>query len=338
MTVLSVLRLIGWILLACAALIVAFFYIGYPSRSKTTTYGMTWSKTYADYLGIDVNAGLRAALTDFPEMKEVRIPAYWTEVEPTRGTWKWDWLDQQLKIVQKADAKVILAVGAKQPRWPECWVPTWAEQLSEKERQDARMTYVRAVLDRYGKHPAIVAWQVENEPDFAFGTCDHTPRDFIRHEIQTVKNRLAELHPSDRPPVYTTESGELSTWVGYAAVTDGVGISVYRTIYAPWGIFNYPLFPWYYDRHALLVKPWLKYVYVSEFQMEPWVKEDMLTSSMEEQFKTFSIERMKKNFVYAERIHLPSVHYWGVEWWYWMKIKNGHPEFWDEAKKILGGV
>ncbi|HEU0051063.1 MAG TPA: beta-galactosidase [Patescibacteria group bacterium] len=328
-TVSSILKT-GVIILICL-LFVAFvyFFVGWPQTSRGTDYGITWSKPYAEFLGLNVNDGLRAALADFG-IKQVRIPVYWPYAEPQKGKYDWSWLDQQMTIISQAGAKAILVVGVKQPRWPECWVPDWLSSLSANQRTAERFAYIQAVLDRYGKNSAVLAWQVENEPDFSFGTCDPVSRNVIASEMNLVKT-FEERNGTNRP-IFTTASGELSSWLGYAGKTDGIGVSVYRNVISPWGIFHYPFPSWFYARKAALVRPFAGMVYVSEFQMEPWVKGNLPTMSLEEQFKTFSLASMKDNFVYASRLNFPWVDFWGAEWWYWMKTQKNHPEFWETAK------
>lgn len=69
--------------------------------------------------------------------------------------------------------------------------------------------------------------------------------------------------------------------------------------------------------------------------MEPWVHGDIREIKPEDQFYTFDIKQMEKNIVYAERLKLFEVDFWGAEWWYWMKTQKGHPEFWDRMKKVF---
>ena len=76
-------------------------------------------------------------------------------------------------------------------------------------------------------------------------------------------------------------------------------------------------------------------MYVSEFQMEPWTQGDIKTASLEDQFYTFDELQLKKNLIYASRINVPEIHFWGAEWWYWMKTQKGHPEFWEGMKKVF---
>ncbi len=312
----------------------AYLFVGWSSRSTQTTYGITWSKTYADWLGINSLVGLRATLDDLG-VREFRIPAYWTEIEAKRGVFTFSWLDQQMDLIASRQGKVILSVGQKQPRWPECWVPEWAKKQSAEQRQASRLVYLNQVFQRYAHHPALLAWQVENEADFAFGECEKVPRAFTMQEMDSMRQlEMKTFSVAKRHPVYTTESGEFSWWFGYAGHVDGVGVSVYRDVIGPWGRFAFPIPSWFYARKAALIHRLVKTVYVSELQAEPWVISSIKDVSWDELQTIFPVETLKKNLAYAQDISLPRVHVWGAEWWYWMK-KNGHPEYWAAAKAFF---
>lgn len=315
--------------LLSVGVVVAYFFVGVSQKHSGIEYGVTWSDTYAASLGVDPQAGLIATLDDL-DVKRFRLPVYWNEVEPSVGEFTFYALEKNLEALAKRGAKAILVVGATEPRWPECWMPDWATNLAPAEREKAQMDYVRTVVEKFNHHPAVEAWQVENEPLLIlFGECKNQRRAFLHEEIRLV-NAMTDK------PVLTTDSGELSTWTGFAGLTDKRGVSVYRVVLTSWfGIWRYPLPPFFYERKARLVEWLVGDVFVSEFQMEPWALQPLPTVPLDEQFKTFDSKQMRDNFDYATRIGLSPVYFWGAEWWYWMKEKKGHPEFWEEAKTFL---
>ena len=320
-----------WIFLG--SLVVAMLgYLFLPcpnTHPQNAMYGITWSKPYAESLGIDASAGLRATLDDL-HVKYFRIPAYWTEVQPKQNNFYWTALSDQLNLIAAHDGKVILVVGAKQPRWPEFWIPQWAGALSEVEREKAQLNYIEETVKKFNTHPAVMAWQVENEASFPFGTGERQPDTFIEQEMDLV-HRLSHY------PVYTTDSGELSTWLGFHEHIDRLGVSVYRVINNRYiGRWRYTFLPpWFYVRKANLLAPWIKPIYVSEFQMEPWAETPLPLTPLDQQFHIFPLEQMEKNFSYAQKMELPAIYFWGTEWWYWMKTKMHHPEFWNAAKAFF---
>lgn len=324
-----ILKIIGGLLL----LLFAYLFVGYSTSHPDKEYGITWSIDYAQYLGIDPYEGLDKALDELG-VRHVRVPGYWTHAEPARGTYDWSFLDRQLGAIGRRGGKVTLVIGAKQPRWPECWYPDWAKTLSMEERHTAQLAYARAAIERYKHHPALERWQIENEPMFlaSFGDCSLYEPAIIKDEIALVR----ELDDT-RKPISTTASGELSTWLFEPSGID-IGTSIYRVVSTPaakrWSYWFFP--SWFYARKAALRSFFFGgSVYVSEFQMEPWVHGDIRTTSPEDQFYTFDIKQMEKNIVYADRLKMKEIDFWGVEWWYWMKTQKGHPEFWDTMKKVF---
>lgn len=311
--------------------VLLYLFVGWPKTYSKTT-GITWSVDYARYLGIDPYGALKASLDEL-KVKHVRIPAYWTHIEPEVGRYDWSSVDRQLDIVAARGATVTLVVGAKQPRWPECWFPEWVKTLSTQERDERQLAYVKAAVERYKARPEIVRWQVENEPSFfsSFGDCAFYDKAILPKEIELVRSLDAGR------PISTTASGELAIWSKEPKGID-LGVSTYRVVSNSYfsRLTYWYLPPWLYRRRAN-VREWLRggHVYVSEFQMEPWVQGDIRTLSDKDLFRTFDIEQMRKNITYAERMDMSEIQFWGVEWWYWMKTQKGHTEFWEEMKRVF---
>jgi hypothetical protein len=295
-------------------------------------YGATFSRPYArDELGLDPDKLLTAALDDLG-IRRFRLGAYWKLIETERGTWNFDDLDRDIAAIQDRKGTIVLAMGEKLPRWPECWQPDWWKILSKDERRIETRRYLETVVKRYRENKTIIAWQIENEPHFEYGDCPQTDPAFLDQEIALVR----ALDPTR--PVVTTDSGELSLWTTFGRSVDALGVSVYRVVQNPLiGIWRYWFLPpRFYRIKALALRPFgVRNVYVSEFQMEPWSNQPLPQTSVDDQLKTFDLAQMKKNISYASRIGLSPVDVWGIEWWYWMKEKHGHPEFWEEAKSIF---
>lgn len=322
--------------IACT-LFLLFLFVGWP-KTYPKTYGITWSDSYARYLGIDSNQGLLATLNDLG-VRHFRIPAYWNEVEPTRGNYDWKNLDLELKEITEHQGTVILVVGAKQPRWPECWYPDWAKTLNRTDLKQAQLDYVKAVVERY-KH-TIQRWQIENEPTFFgfFGDCgNHYDKSIVNDEAKLVHDLDPDIAGQPTHPRLTTDSGELTWWGLPNDDLNELGVSVYRIVANPpfkrWSQWFIP--PWFYARRALLTSAGRNgRLFVSEFQMEPWMQGDILKATLDQQFYMFDIAQMQKNATYAQQIDVPIIYFWGAEWWYWMKVHFNHPEFWNEAKTIF---
>jgi hypothetical protein len=311
--------------------VLAFLWIGIPTKTKTSLEpGVTFSQTYAASINLNWREALTAVLDDLG-VRRFRIPVYWSVVEPSRGNYDWSSIDFQMDEIARRNGTVLLAIGLKLPRWPECWMPEWAKTLPTDQEHAARLAYLTAAVERYKNHPALQAWQVENEARFPFGICPPPSHAFHQQEIAHVST----LDPSHE--VVTTDAGEMSTWIPTGRLVERLGVSVYRVVRFPWGsIWTYDWIPpYWYARRAVLVKPWVKEVFVSEFQMEPWLEKGVLETDIETQKQTFDLDRMHKNFSFAERMRMSEIYFWGVEWWWWMKTQQGDPTFWDQAKEFF---
>ncbi|MEK7084566.1 MAG: hypothetical protein AAB932_04995, partial [Patescibacteria group bacterium] len=249
------------------------------------------------------------------------------------GRWDFSDLDRDIEEIGKRGGKVLLAIGEKLPRWPECWGPSWWKKLPRDAQRSLTLKYLKTIVERYHNNPTVIAWQVENEPHFQYGDCPTPDHGFIKQEIALIRR----LDSSRK--ISTTDSGELSLWMTLGSSVDELGVSVYRVVRNPifkdWNFTYWWIPPYFYGRKATIARPFgVKKIYVSEFQMEPWSHRSLLETPLDDQLSTMDVTRMKSNFSFAERMGMPAVDFWGIEWWIWMKEKHDHPEFVEEAKRF----
>jgi len=229
---------------------------------------------------------------------------------------------------EKRAVTVVPAIGFKLPRWPECRAPKWANDLPRKEFELAQLEMLKAVVEHFKERPNIPVWQVENEGFIGwFGDCPPIKDSFIRQEAAFVRTL-------DSRPILMTESGELSTGMKSARVSDIVGTSLYRQVWTP--LLNrfiiYPLAPSFYARKAQLLRPWVSRFIISELQLEAWAPKGILNLSIEEQLENLSPEKMKRSIEYARETGIDEIYGWGVEWWWYLKLK-GYPQMWETARE-----
>lgn len=317
-----------------------------PPPREPPIYGVTFSTKQAQALGLDWQETYSVILEDIG-VKRLRLIAYWDQIQPEADRFDFSALDWQLGEAFKNDAKVILALGMKLPRWPECHIPKWVRknqksniknQKFTEELEAALLQYVKTVVEMYKDSPVIEMWQVENEPFFQFGEC---PRSASWRTAALVKKEIDVVQISDNPllkrPVLVSDSGELGTWFGAARLADKVGTTMYRRTWKKGiGYFNYILPPRFYEKKAKLIKKLFgDDVIVIEMQAEPWVPSPPITNySIEEQFRGLNFAGFRDHIEYARASRLNPIYFWGVEWWYWLR-SHGQPEFWDYVKKEL---
>lgn len=302
-----------------------------PPR-EPKVFGVTFSKSFAEKFGLDWKENYSAIFKDLGA-RDVRIPVYWSEIEPQKDNWSFDDYDWQLKKAQEYDAEVILAIGRKLPRWPECFEPEWLKNLGEEEKQKLILEMLQQIVERYKDNSAVWAWQIENEPFLPFGECPMANAKFLDEEIRAVKNL-------SNKPVIVTDSGEFGLWFPTAKRADIFGSTLYRYVYNGFfGYITYPLPPFFFRLKQGLLKLFLgqKPMIVTELQAEPWMQKMLYETSVEEQFQHFSPERFRLVLNYIKRTGFDTFYFWGVEWWYWLK-QNGHPEMWNMAKEAIKNI
>jgi hypothetical protein len=233
-----------------------------------------------------------------------------------------------LDEASKRGAEVVLAVGRKTPRWPECHVPGWAAALEESVQQERVLEFLEAEILHFRSHPAVRVWQVENEPLFHFGKCPPPDRDFLKREILLVRGL-------DARPIMVTDSGELSTWIRTASLGDILGISMYRLVWNKYlGELYWPVSPLYYTDRMNLISPVVKKVIVSELQAEPWFRRPVAETPIDEQFAQMDEARLRGNAEFAASTGASEIYLWGVEWWYWL-MTRGHDGLWTAARGLF---
>jgi len=295
-------------------------------RSPQPVYGVTFSTQYAKSLGLDWRQAFIAALDDL-KVRKLRIPVYWDDVEPERGSEDWSEVDWMLQQASARGADVILAVGRKTPRWPECHVPGWAQDLKAKDQDRQVLRFLKDEIGHFKDAPAVKVWQVENEPLFQFGKCPPPDRAFLKSEIALVRGL-------DPRPIMVTDSGELSTWIRTGTLGDILGISMYRLVWNKYlGELYWPVSPIYYTDRMNLLSPVVKKVIISELQAEPWFRKPPAQTPIGEQLEQMDAARLRGNADFAASTGASEIYLWGVEWWYWLKTQ-GHPELWEAARGL----
>ncbi|MBU1180000.1 hypothetical protein KJ885_03580 [Patescibacteria group bacterium] len=319
------------ILIIAASQIVfwAFFIYLNWGESEKVVVGATFSPYVArDNFELDPKEVLRASLDDLG-IKNYRLAANWNVIEQKPGQYYFGDLDWQLSEIAKRNGSVVLAIGRRLPRWPECHDPGWLKGMEEEAVQARVLNLLKIIVNRYKNNDTIIAWQIENEPLLSlFGNCPPPDIDFLKKEVDLVRSL-------DSRPLVLTASGELSSWTNEAKLADWLGFSLYRTTWSPGaGITSYPLTSIYYKHRARIVKPLVKKIFVSELQAEPWERFPLTQTPLVEQKIMMNKDMIAKEVKFAKKIGVDEVFLWGVEWWYWLK-EQGDDAVWNKVKEIV---
>lgn len=313
-------------------IIILFLYFNVPvsKENNNSKLGITFSSRYASDIGLDPKETF-VNILDGLHVKRVRIPVYWDLVEKEEGQYDFSDVDWQLEEARKRNVEVILVIGQKVPRWPECAIPDWLKDNEQKRKEDL-IKLLKITIERYKDQPEIKYWQVENEPFLAFGICPKLDTSLLDREIATVRRGDSSRE------IILTDSGELSLWVSAARRADIFGTTMYRTIYKKGlGYFDYPIGPKFFQFKHWLIKTLAGQdrVIVIELQAEPWISGWTTEQPLSEQFQSMNSEKLSDNVSFAKKVGFPFVYLWGAEWWYWLKKEKNHPELWATAENLF---
>ena len=324
-----------FILLGLIALVLIFLFVNYSADkiflAKPVSFGVSYSPKYALELGLDPKITFQDILGNL-QVKNIRLSAYWDEIEPTKDKFDFTDLDWYLAQAQKQNTKVILALGYKLPRWPECRVPKWIYQEDLKLLRERQLIMVGVVIDHFNSSSTISAWQIENEPILEFGDCPKVDREFLKQEVAFVRSKTQK-------PIIITDAGELRPWKTPMQLSDIFGTTLYRVVETPFiGQFQYPFKPYIYRIRSDLVRkifaPKNQKTIISELQAEGWASEPLKYLPIESQIKRFSLDQFRENVNFARKTGFPEAYLWGVEWWYYLSA-NGYPEYLEYAKGLF---
>ena len=321
------------VLFSVLFLIVAavFFYFRFQPTADHG-WGLNFSPEQAEYFGFDSQKLFLTVLDDLrPE--RMRVTSFWETLEPLPGQFDFAVTDSILREAEKRGAAVILVLGHKQPRWPECHHPSWYDELPEQEKNAAVLSMLKAAVEHFRQFSSVAAWQVENEPFFPYGPdCPAVPGKLMTEELRLVKSL-------DARPLIITDSGEKGAWLPAAcAGADVFGSTMYRQVYQDkWGRYlKYPIPAAVYRIRAGILQTFSKVnrIIGVELQAEPWFSTNPFDTPWERQSELMSPEIFLEYADYARRVGFAENYFWGVEWWYWAKAQ-GHPEMWEAAKEFF---
>ncbi len=325
------------VLLAAITAPILFFIAVKPETQHNINYGVNFSNKYAIELGLDWKDTYLKILDELGT-KNIRLVAYWDDIERVRGVYDYSDIIWQLEEADKRNKNVILAIGRKVPRYPECFEPVWWKDLPEEERNQELLKYIRETHKTLGGYKTIKIWQIENEPFFPFGECLPRKRAVIQDEVTVIRE-----NDTAKRPILVQDSGEGGFWLPTYSLGDYLGISMYRKIwYNFWGIFfgkfiyfEYPLAHWTYKVKAAAVGVPYQKIIVTELQAEPWGPAHNRDLSNTERDKTMSRADFIGTISYAQKAGFKDLYFWGAEWWLFEKEVKDNPFYWNTAKELF---
>jgi hypothetical protein len=318
-----------------ALILILYVVFSHEKKIENPEYGVSFNTIYAQELGLNWKQ-VYDALFEELQIKKIRLAAHWNMVEPLQDTYSFQELDYQIKKATEKDAQIVLAVGKRLPRWPECHVPEWALNLSKEEQEKEILQYIEEVVNRYKDSDSIIMWQVENEPFlsiFAKTHCFNFDEKFLEKEIELVRS----LDEKKRP-ILITDSGELSTWRKSFSKGDVFGTTMY--VYSWNGVmgeFRNPFLPGFYSVRSNIFNLFTKgerETIIAELALEPWLDKPVIKEQTAIQIKRMSPEKFETVIDFAKKTGMKTQYLWGAEWWYYMKLQ-GQEWYWERGKELF---
>lgn len=331
---LKILRTKSALFMLFSAMFIIFLvlaFLTYPDKSRQSYFGVSFSSKYAEELGVSPRKAYLEIL-DGLDVRYIRLMSYWDRIEPTRGTYDFDELDWQISEAAKRGVKVTMAIGVRQPRYPECHFPSWIEEGFTREQiQKAAFSYVSQVVGRYRDKAAIISWQPENEAlNQGFGLCRWVNRSWLKQEYRLIRSL-------DNRPIISNLSDEIGLPLS-GPLGEQVGFSVYKKFWESKNLHRYLTYPiptWFHRlRASVIERYWRRNVIIHELQAEPWGPKATHLLSIQEQDKTMDDSQMIKMAQFARNTGIKEVYLWGAEWWYWRR-SLGDDSLWKAADQII---
>jgi hypothetical protein len=311
---------------------IAEWYI-HSEASKPFTMGVSFIPDYAQYLGVDPQANFDALLQI--GVRNFRLVSYWGDIEPQQGQYDFSQLDWEFAKAKTAHAHIILTVGLRQPRWPECHQPSWVDTSQPLQTWHPQLEqFMTKVINRYKDNPSLQSYQLENEYFLkGFGTSTN----FSRSRLVSEYNLVRHLDPHHH--IIIPRSNNALGWPVGAPTPDEYSISIYRRVWDATltkRYLEYPFPSWFYGFTA----GWQKLrtgrnMIVGEFQAEPWPPhgQTIPETPLIEQNKSFNAQRFESEVGYIKRTGMRSVYFWGAEYWYYRLVVLHDPSVWNVAKQ-----
>jgi len=284
------------ILIGFAVFWAILFKLDFSVSEGSITYGITFSKSQAEKLNLDWREVLIASLDEL-NIRHFRLSAYWNETEPQDDHYDFQALDWQIDQISQRGGTIILSIGQKLPRWPGCHTPIWAEKLDYGEQQQKILQMIPVVISRYEDNPAIIRWQVENEPLSSLSEqCAPPDENFFKKELALVR-RMDQTRP-----IMATAGGKLENWDGTTGqYADILGVSLNRTTWKPFiGYFDYPIPPIYYKLSAEAAKNTVQKIVLSDLQAEPWLQNEPINLPTKKFYQLMNPKLFNKTTTYAQ--------------------------------------
>lgn len=331
------------------------------------SYGVSFSFEQAGWYGLDAQKAY-VELLDSAKFDWVRLPFFWdpstssgqaNQDGENNDVGNIDDLRFGIEEARKRNVKVVIALGAKTPYFPEYHLPEhvgskakFGDTFSLDHPIAADLLAVdKKVIKELAQYDNIAYWQVENEPFLANVNGWRIEPSLIQAEIDVVRG----FDPRKRPIILNhvgpaVFDKKYKTLLAMLESGDVFGVNAYfktqgtylfsfklgRQINVPWPKWLvWPVQSWIgfstdFERVKKEVENKGLKFWVLEMQAEPYVRSKDDINKSFDYFKAIDISRADA-FLRASRVE--SVGLWGSSYWVYKK-KAGDSSWIDEVRSL----
>src|SRR3989344_8005543 len=134
-----------FIILILFSVFFVYFFVGVSPKAESIEWGVNFSQHHSQAMGLDWQENYLALMDDL-NVKSIKVSARWDSMEPGDGEYFFEDLDWQVKEAQKRGVKILLVIGMKTPRWPECHIPTWAQDFERQELEGRILNMLQTIV------------------------------------------------------------------------------------------------------------------------------------------------------------------------------------------------
>lgn len=322
-------------------------------------YGVSYSFEQAGWYGLDLRKSY-AALLDQVKVDWVRLPFFWDLMVDESGNLKIDDLKFAIEEAQRRNIKIIVAIGAKVPYYPEFHLPSdvkaqlkFGETISSQHKIAPEILAVdKKVVSELATYDNIAYWQVENEPFLGNVNGLKISPDLIAEEVRVVR----ESDPLKRPIILNHPAGWFldNDWKKLLPIlrqgdvfatnayfkTQGIDLVSFKLagseFHIPWPkSFIWPVQSWLFlSPNFASIKRQVENngndLWVLEMQSEPYIRKKTDAAASKFSFTPGDI-KLGNNFLKSYGIK--SVGLWGAHFWQY-KQANGDNSWINAVKSI----
>lgn len=318
-------------------------------------YGVSYSFEQAEWYGLDPRDNYLAMLGEF-KFSWVRLPFFWNQQNI-------DDLKFAIEEAGKRNVKVIIALGAKTPYFPEYHLPKEiADQIefgqlidTDHPVADEILAIDRQVVESLAIYDNIIAWQVENEP--LIGNVNRLKINpaLIAAEVDIIR----QSDPAKRPIILNHAATGFydQSWQDLLPILTPGDIFAVNVFFKTKGIdlFNAKVFGreihiMWPDHLVWPVQSWgflspdfdsiKKKVeangnkfWILEMQAEPYIKK---LNGAQDPFLSFTPQDIEAADNFLKSYRIESVGLWGAHFWQY-RYKHGDSSWKKIVQQIVNG-